>query len=131
MKTISFYIRGNDSIQDVQDRFNDLFPAMKINFFREPDFPNQADQCVLFSSETKIAEINPSIKIWAIPITPDMRVFDLEQRIRAAGLHAEITCYIHNPVLNKLDGSGLLLSDFQDLQLAASSSRHYADDLVF
>jgi hypothetical protein len=94
MKAIIFHIQESDSIQSVQHRFGALFPSMQISFFRDPDKLRQTDQCIMYSGNTAVGEINPGIKDLVIEITPSMRVTDFENKIRQQGLHAQISCRI-------------------------------------
>jgi hypothetical protein len=92
MKTCIFYIQGSDSIQSIQNHFSNLFPSMQISFFRVPEIFKQTDQCVMFSPNVKVNEINPLVNDLVIDITPNMRVSDLENIIKSMGLYVQISC---------------------------------------
>jgi hypothetical protein len=115
MKSTIFHIQGNDSIQSVQHRFGALFPSMQISFFKDPDISKKSDQCILFSENVKINEINRGVRDLTIEITPDMRVIDLENKIKLRGLHAEISCRIKDRLSSDSSVCNWLLNDVYDV----------------
>lgn len=111
MKAIIFHIQNRDSLQSIEHRFGALFPAMQISFFRDPDKLRQSDQCITYSANVLIGEINPEIKDLTIEITPTMRVIDFEKKIRLHGLHAQISCRIKDRRAPESSVSNWLLND--------------------
>lgn len=111
MKANIFHIQGDDSLQSVQDHFRNLFPSMQICFFRDPVNLNKTDQCIMYSPNVHVNEINSKVKDLAIEVTPEMRVVDLENIIKSMGLHAQVSCRIVNRRLPESSVSNWLLRD--------------------
>ncbi len=111
MKANTFHIKGGDSVQIIQDRFNRLFPSMQISFFRDPANSKLSDQCIMLASNVKINEINATVKDLSIEISPKMRVSDFEKMVKSMGLHVQISCRIANRKLPDSSVSNWLLKD--------------------
>src|SRR5450631_1330468 len=92
MKTRSFYISGEDTIQSVQHKFSSIFPLLTIHFYSLNEKAFSDDSCVMFSPECRIADVNPKIRDGYIPVTENMMVYEMENAIyKSFGLHAEIS----------------------------------------
>ena len=92
MKTSSFQIYGEDTIQMVRDKFSQLFPQLIINFYCQNEKITSGDSCVMFSPECRICDINHRFKDGTIQIKKNMTINEIEHAIHSFfGLHVEIT----------------------------------------
>ena len=124
MKANIFRIQANDSLQSVQDHFRNLFPSMQICFFRDPVNLKKTDQCIMYSPNVHVNEINSNVMDLAIEVTPGMRVVDLESIIKTMGLHAQVSCRIVNRRFPESSVSNWLLSDVYGVDVPYISGNH-------
>jgi hypothetical protein len=93
MKTKSFYISREDTIQNVQDKFSQLFPLLTIHFYSQNN-KTLNTSCPMFSPGCRIGDLSPVVRDEFLQMTEKMTEGEIENRIQQNfGLHAEI---IHN-----------------------------------
>jgi hypothetical protein len=91
MKTNSFYISRDDTIQRVQDKFSQLFPQLTIHFYTQSN-KKLNTSCSMFSPDCRIGDLSLLCKNESLKMTEQMTEEEMENRIQQIfGLHAEIT----------------------------------------
>jgi hypothetical protein len=91
MKTNSFYICREDTIQDVQEKFSQFFPLLTIHFYTQNNKKSNTF-CSMFSPDCRIGDLNPLCKNESLKITEKMTEGEMESCIQQNfGLHAEIS----------------------------------------
>jgi hypothetical protein len=91
MKTNSFYISREDTIQGVQDKLSQFFPLLTIHFYSQNNMRLNAS-CPMFSPDCRIGDLCPVCKNESLLMTEKMTEEEIEKRIQQNfGLHAEIS----------------------------------------
>jgi hypothetical protein len=111
-------IKKEQLVSDIQEKFSNQFPFLKIEFYSELHCSNSGSPSnQQYSESTLISTINPSLESVDIEITPEMTVSELEQLIgdkcklnvqvfrKSAGLWLQTTSTDHW-TLEKQNGKG-------------------------
>lgn len=73
-------LNDQQSISDIRDSFNKLFPFLKIEFFSKRHQPGEASSMrFLIRKDTKLKECRTTHYTEELSITPDMKVSELEE----------------------------------------------------
>ena len=86
-------IHPNDSIQQLQDRFQAVFPLLQLRFYRAghqlKEASAQRDEIV--DSQRQLSSINPNLEACEIPVHPQTTAGTLEMEFaRLLGLHVQV-----------------------------------------
>ena len=80
MNTKLIYISKDDSIRQIQGRFSELFPYLRINIFKHVDrTERKTGENILYCPEVRMRDIDFSFQDGLIMISENMTVGDLEQ----------------------------------------------------
>jgi hypothetical protein len=79
VNNLQLYVWKDDNIRSIQKKFSELFPHLWINLFRHSGGWNSLPkQDILFTRETKVADINPVLNEGKLKIDPQMTVSAFE-----------------------------------------------------
>ena len=91
MNNLQLYVGKEDIIRNIQIRFSEIFPHLWISLFRHEE-NNLPKQDILYSWETKISDINPSLQGGKLEIDPHMTVSNFESAFyQRFGLYVEVS----------------------------------------
>jgi hypothetical protein len=93
MNKINFHIGKGYSIKELQEKFSNLYPFLKINFFKnELDAKKYTSQSAEFSPEVKMNAINKNFIEGELEIDDSMTVNKLESKLfEQFGLSAQVS----------------------------------------
>jgi hypothetical protein len=91
VNNLQLYVGKEDNIRNIQTRFSEIFPHLWISLFRHTG-NNIPKQDILYSQETKITDINPSLQGGKLEIDPHMTVSTFESAFYMQfGLYAQVS----------------------------------------
>jgi len=93
MNKTHFHIATDDTIQNVQDKFSDLYPFLRINFFKGQDKSKKIPaRSVTFCPDVKLGQIISNNSDGEFEISDIMTVSELEKRfLEQFGPYVQIT----------------------------------------
>lgn len=93
MNTKQFIIQQDFDIRTVREHFAELYPYLRINFFRNKNNSQMINsQSIVFKDNVKLKEINPGFSRGAIEISDDMSILELENEFfRRFGLSVQLS----------------------------------------
>lgn len=93
VNTKLIYISKDDSIHQIQDRFSELFPFLKISIFKHVDLTSrQIGENILFCLDIKMNQIDLGFQGGFVTIFENMTIAKLEQAFHDKwGLVVEIS----------------------------------------
>jgi hypothetical protein len=93
MKTKHFIVQQDSDIRTVREHFAELYPYLRINFFRNKNNSHAiTSQSIVFSDSVKLNEINPGFSGGTIGVSDDMSILEFENEfLRQFGLSVQLS----------------------------------------
>ncbi len=120
---MKFEMHPNETVQDIQQKFNKLFNYLKIEFYKTPHQESQAsDKKEQYLHNTPIREIYKQDSPIVFQIDPSMTTANFEQILnKDFGLHVQL--------MRLQRGTWLQTTQSDELTLKAQNDRGMAADI--
>ena len=118
------HIDDHKTIGEIQDKFNECFPFLKINFYSKPHhFKKASDEKDLIHPAHKIGDVRNKHTIENMEIYSWNTVASIEQAFKAKyGLHVQILGKKRNEWVQTSETDNYSLKDLSDMAMHASHS---------
>ncbi|MBS1600870.1 MAG: hypothetical protein JST75_21800 [Bacteroidetes bacterium] len=92
MNATKFHINSCCTVKEIQDRFTDIFPFLRINFLTPVSVDRKSTwQNSIFSPDSKMGDINKNLIDGEFEISDMMSVSDFENKLKSQfGLNVQV-----------------------------------------